>query len=215
MYKTYNNYAVSLFLLATALSPAALAQPTATYCATDVQKLKIAEAVNAREGAPTVIYARNLEMPEQTVVSGLPDTVRAYGVDMTPERVKEIWASVDEWGGETFTHVIFTMGGDHVADFPSLVPVMQPLDDSGFIDIYADEGRGVHGHVLLERVNAVYAAELHGRDAVTRMVSLYNKDGGLIVGMYASIAGKEFDQRAVDGFENTFAKLQEYPAACE
>lgn len=199
----------------TALNSAAFAQTPDALCAGSEAKARIAEAVTARRGAPPVIYARNLDLPEAMVMSGLPDRVKAYGVEATPERVKEIWASIDAWGEETFTHIVLTMGGDHVADFPSLVPITQPDDGSGFIDIYADGGDGVHGHIFLDFVKAVYAAELAGPDGVTRTVSFYNKDGGLIAGMYPSIAGKGFDQKAVDGFDRTVRKLKDYAPLCE
>lgn len=205
--------AALLSVVALQVSPA-MAQPAAGFCATEEQKSQIADAFAAREGVPTMIYARNTGLPELTVASGLPASVKSYGAEATPDRVKEVWASIDSWGGEASTHVVFTMGGDHVADFPSLIPLTQPDDGSGFIDIYADNGDGVHGHVFLDLVKAIYAAELPGPTGVTRMVSLYNEDGSLIVAIYPSIGAKPFDQRAIDGFNRTFEQLKEYAPHC-
>lgn len=213
--KIFRNAIKAGATIAVSMYGAAMAQPVTTYCAADADRQKIAETVSARPGVPTVIYARTMDARELTVVSGLPESAFAVGVEATPERVKEIWSSIDDWGAETSTHIVFTMGGDHVADFTSLVPITQPDDGSGFIDIYADNGDGVHGHVFLDLVKAVYAAELPGPGGVTRMVSFYNEEGRLIFGVYPTIGAKPFDQRAVDGFDRTFEMLKSYAPLCE
>jgi len=170
---------------------------------------------NSRPGVPMPIPARQFNVPETLIVSALPAD-QFVGTPGEPERVREIWHSIDAWGEDTPVRLVFAVDGAHTFNFPSLVPFTQPDDDSGFQDIYADGGAGVHGHLFRPLVKAVYAAQIpKGDGTFTRTISFYNGDGGLILGVYASEPGKDANADAVAGFESTWALLETMPRICQ
>ena len=189
---------------------------TVANCADKGDAKDVVEYYANNPGAPTTIPARALDIPELHVVTGLPSTNRT-GTSVTPDMVKDIWTTIDDWGETTKVNLIFTMGGQHVTDFPSLVPVRQEDLFDGWIDIYADNGDGVHGHLWLKRITAVHAFDIDGIDDNTRTrgVMFFAPEGFLTIGVYASITGKAFDQKAVDGFQRTWDFLAAQTQVCK
>ncbi len=168
-----------------------------------------------RPGAVLPIPGRKLNMVESKIASGLLAD-NAVGVEGTPERLAEIWRSVDAWGEETNVRLVLSIDGWHPFDFPSKTPVTQAKHNQGFYDVYADGGAGVHIHLKPEDVSLIYAADLPVADgSSTRSVNLYDTDGRLILGVYASKAGKaDFDEAAVTGFSATWDLIAGMPRAC-
>lgn len=200
-------------------SPGALAELNGwvetELCASSKEADRVRAFYEEFVGAPTPIPGRRLDMPEARVVTALP-AENSIGALTTPEQVKDIWTTIDEWGEETFVHLVFTMGGQHVYDFPSLVPVRQEDLQDGWLDIYADNGDGVHGHLWLEPIRSVHAIDIPGPDDDrTRAINFYTLDGNLAIGVYASISTKDFDQAAVDGFAKTREFIASLPKACD
>lgn len=184
-------------------------------CASAMTAKKVQATYQKLTGAPLAVVSRVAGVPEVQVATGLPKESRV-AIKATPDIVKKLWAGIDAWGRETNVRVVFTMGGEHVLDFPSMVPTTQVDLDDGWIDIYADEGRGVHGHLWLDRIHSIHAVDIPGRDAVrTRTISFYGVDGKLIMGLYASISTKKFDPAAVDGFARTRAEIAAMPQICD
>ncbi len=158
--------------------------------------------------------AQDLNIPELNVATAAPDS-RRVAAKVTAEQVKDIWTSIDGWGAKTAVRLLFTMGGKQLMDFPSLVPTRQADLQDGWLDIYADDGAGVHGHLWLGRVDTVHAVDLAGSDGErTRAISFYAPEGHLIMGVYASIAGEDFDSKAVKGFERTRKAIAALPQLC-
>lgn len=204
---------------ATLISSSALAELnpiTATNtCAGPAIQKKVSDFYLGKgKGAPLVIAGRTLKLPEALVASAL-ESDQHIGVLASAERVKNIWTSIDQWGEETHVRLVFTMGGSHVFDFPSKVPMRQEDLDDGWLDIFADQGEGVHGHLWLEQIKTVHAINLPGADDTpTRAISFYAADGTLIIGVYASISKKPYDKAVDPGFEKTWALLKTLPKAC-
>lgn len=183
-------------------------------CASARDASRVREAYEQRPGAPMPVPSRQLDLPEVQVTTGLPES-NSIGVLTTPEMVKEIWSSIDAWGAETEVHLVFTMGGQHVLDFPSLVPMRQEDLDDGWLDIYADNGDGVHGHLWLAPIRSVHAVDIPATgDKRTRAVNFYTPDGNLAIGVYASMGSKPFDRAAVEGFAGTWRLIESMPRAC-
>ena len=184
-------------------------------CASNTDAKRIAKYFAGRPGAPTPKLSRDLGIPELHVVTGLPKESRV-SVKSTPELVREIWSSIDAWGEQTAVHLVFTMGGAHVFDFPSLVPVRQKDINDGWLNVYANRGDGVHGHLWLDHITTVHAIDVPGSDDTrTRGVLFFLPKGDLAIGVYASNATKEFDPKAVDGFERTWELLKAKPQICK
>lgn len=184
-------------------------------CATPEQTAAVSDIYKTIPGAPPLIAARRLNLDELKVLDGMQGLFpEVHGIKLTPELTREIYSTIENWGADSEIHMIFSMGGSHVADIPSNVPVRQPDDGSGFIDIYADDGDGVHGHIFLDFVKYAYAAKVPREDGDTRMISFYDENGKMVSGFYASLAGKPFDQDAVNGWDKTYTRLKSIPSLC-
>ena len=171
---------------------------------------------DVRPGGPPPAAARLFRMREATLVSALhPD--HAYGVRSNRLFFEEVWKSVDAWGADTRIGLVFTAGGMHVWNFPSTVPQTQSTSTPIWYDMYADAGKGVHGHITPQEVDQIWALQLPTKEAgkFTRILGFYGKDGHLIVGLYVSEGVKAFDPKAVEGFERTRELLKARPRICQ
>lgn len=168
-----------------------------------------------RPGAPLPIVSRHLNVPELVIASGLPAS-ESIGTPGSTQATRAVWDSIDAWGASTSVKLVFTSGGKHAFAFPSLVPITQPDDGKGFLDIYADGGKGVHAHIQLAHVQAIYATDIPGKEEGkrTRAVSFFGADGQLILGVYASIATESFDPAAARGFAKTWDLVKSMPRVC-
>ena len=205
--------AFALAVPGSALAELNVGEPV-TNCAGKSVAKKVAAFYAERPGAPSPIPARALGIPELHVVTALPGENRT-GVKATEQLLEDLWVTIDAWGEDTRVNLVFTMGGQHVLDFPSLVPIRQEDLDDGWIDAYADRGDGVHGHLWMDRVTSVHAIDIEGTDDTrTRGVLFFAPEGDLAMGVYASVAGKAFDQNAVDGFGGTWDFLASGEQVC-
>jgi len=203
-------------LLLTAIACTAVPAQAAPPCASADEAATIRHYYDKiRPGAPPPVPGRLYRMKEATVVSALP-AERAYGVRSSPLLFDRLWKSVDAWGAETQVGLVFTSGGHHAWNFPSKVPITQASTSAAMYDMYADGGNGVHGHITQSDVDSIWALELPGAKAgeFTRILAFYDADGDLILGIYVSAAGKDFDARALQGFERTKVLLQAEPRIC-
>ena len=206
-------------LLGCLLAPAqALAQlndwEPVELCASAEDSKRVRDYYEDSVGAPMPIPSRRLKLPEVQVTTALPRE-KSIGTRTTPEDVKKIWSSIDEWGEDTRVRLVFTLGGQHIHDFPSLVPVRQEDLDDGWLDVYADDGQGVHGHLWLDPIRSVHAVDIPARDNHrTRTINFYSADGNLVIGVYASLSHREFDPAAAEGFKRTWDLIASMPRAC-
>jgi len=200
-------------LLLSALCAPAFAQD---HCATpDDAKVIRDYYANVRPGAPPPAVGRLFRMPEVSVVSALEPS-QAYGVRSNRLFFDEVWKSVDSWGADTKIGIVFTSGGMHAWNFPSHVPQTRDSTTPIWYDMYADDGAGVHGHITPQEVDQIWALQIPTvrADRFTRILGFYGKDGNLIVGLYVSENVKDFDPKAVAGFERTRELLKTRPRIC-
>jgi putative heme iron utilization protein len=206
---------ISIGILALAGQPALAADPS--HCATSAQSAAVVKYfTETRPGAPLPIPGRVLAVKEAIVASGLPRT-QSWGIASTPDIFRRIWRSIDAWGARTQVALVFTGGGSHAWNFPSLVPITQPDRANGMYDMNADDGHGVHGHITMADVASAWAVELPRKDGPTRAIVFYDKRGELILGVYASIAGagpEKNDDKAIPGFEKTRDLIRSLPGIC-
>lgn len=186
-------------------------------CATEGQKAEVRSYyADQRPGVPLAVASRHFDYPELVIASGLP-AEQSFGTAATPETTRKIWDSIDAWGAKTEVRLVLTPNSEHAFAFPSLVPVTQPDEGDGYLDVYADEGRGVHSHIQLDRVAAIFASDIpvdmSGKR--TQAISLFGHDGDLILGVYATIRGEEYEGDAVAGFERTRDLIGSMPRICE
>lgn len=202
-----------LLLLALGLAGHAEAQD---LCATpDDARVIQHYYADIRPGGPPPAAARLFRMKEATVASAFHSD-HAYGVRSNRRFFEEVWKSVDGWGEDTRIGLVFTSGGMHAWNFPSSVPVTQASSSPIWYDMYADGGDGVHGHITPQEVEQIWALQLPTTqpDRFTRILAFYGKDGHLIVGLYVSEGVKDFDPKAVEGFERTRELLRTHPRIC-
>jgi len=183
-------------------------------CASKSVSAKVQKTYKSVVGAPLPVVSRMAKVPEVQVATGLPSENR-LSILASSDIVKKLWKDIDAWGRDTMVRTVYTMGGDHVLDFPTKIPQTQADLDDGWLDIYADDGKGVHGHLWIDSIHSIHLVDIPGSDDVrTRTISFYSNDGKLLMGLYASITIKEFDQAAIDGFEKTRAFIAALPQIC-
>lgn len=170
---------------------------------------------DVRPAAPPPAVGRLFRMKETAVVSAI-DPAHAWGVRSDPVFFEQVWKSIDGWGADTKIGLVFTSGGLHAWNFPSTVPQTWETTDQLFYDMYADKGAGVHGHITQYDVDQIWALQLPTKEEgkFTRILSFYNTQGDLIVGLYVSEGTKAFDPKAVAGFERTRELLKTRPRTC-
>ncbi|MGJ4728911.1 ChuX/HutX family heme-like substrate-binding protein [Luteimonas sp. SDU101] len=199
-----------------AAAAAASAHAADTCASADDARVVQDYYANVRPGAPPPPVSRLFRMQESRVVSGLK-AEEAYGVRSDRVFFDQVWKSVDSWGKDTRIGLVFTSGGMHAWNFPSTVPQTQASTSPIWYDMYADDGAGVHGHITPQEVDQIWALQLPTKQAgkFTRILGFYGKDGHLIVGLYVSEGVKDFDPRAVAGFERTRELLKTRPRICQ
>lgn len=212
-----NTRSVPLLAIAGLLASAATAADAPqSMCASPIDAQRVRTYYSKfRPGVPLPVPSRFLDVPEVIVASGLTPG-QGVGVAGTPQLAKDIWKSIDAWGAKTAVKLVLTSGGKHGFAFPSLVPITQPDDGSGMLDVYADGGKGVHAHIQTARVKAIFATDVPGKepDKRTRAISYFGEDGELILGVYASIAPETADPQAIAGFERTWALISSMTQLC-
>jgi putative heme iron utilization protein len=147
------------------------------------------------------------------VASGL---AKGQFIAVSGSQVRDAWKTIDEWGAQTRVKLVFADGG-HSFAFPSLVPVIQPDDAADeFLDVYADDGRGIHSHIKVPEVGMVVAVDMPTKSPEhrTRAIGLYGHNGKLIVAVYASLNVEEPDDKAVAGFAKSWAAFSTMPQIC-
>ncbi len=201
--------------LLTAMTLAGHARAQDTCASADDAKVIQHYYAEVRPAAPPPAVGRLFRMEETRVVSALKPEY-AYGVRSNRLFFDEVWKSVDAWGADTRIGIVFTSGGMHVWNFPSKVPQTQSTSTPIWYDMYADEGKGVHGHITPQEVDQIWALQLPTKEAgkFTRILGFYDKQGDLIVGLYVSEGVKDFDPKAVEGFERTRELLKKQPRLC-
>lgn len=186
-------------------------------CASTEQSSNIRDYyAKSRPGVPLPVPSRFFNVTEFTVASALP-AENSLGVTATPEITREIWRSIEAWGATTKVTLVVSPNSKHAFAFPSLVPMTQAGAKDGYMDVYADDGRGVHSHVQLDYVAAIYATDMPtgNPEFRTRGISFFGPNGDLILGVYPSIKEDAFDQKAVDGFGKTWDLIKGMPRLCD
>ncbi|PZU51254.1 MAG: hypothetical protein DI568_01250 [Sphingomonas sp.] len=185
-------------------------------CATTEQARNIRDYYSSmRPGVPLPVPSRYFNVTEFVVASALPPE-QALGASATPEIVKQIWATIEGWGAATKVTLVLSPNSRHAFAFPSLVPTTQPNPKSGYMDVYADDGRGVHSHIQLDQVAAIYATDVPAKNPAsrTRGISFFGPNGDLVLGVYASINQDSFDAKAVEGFARSWSAIADLPRLC-
>jgi putative heme iron utilization protein len=183
-------------------------------CSTAPVKKKVQDFyAKTRPGVPLSVASRSLAVPESQVASGL---AKGQFIAVSGSQVRDAWKTIDDWGAQARVKLVFADGG-HSFAFPSLVPLTQPDDASDeFLDVYADEGRGIHSHIKVPEVGAVVAVDMPTKSPQhrTRAIGLYGHNGKLIVAVYASLNLEEPDEKAVSGFAKSWAAFSAMPQMC-
>ena len=198
--------------------PASRASDTSLpACATEAEKELVREEAKRFPGAPVAIGARFLNLPEFTVASGLPKEA-SIGAWITGDAVTELWKSIDGWGKDTMVRMVISPQSEHAFSLYGKTPMSSIEDaDPGYLNAYSDDGRGIHAHLQLDKIAAVYATDLPADDPTrrTRGINFYDHLGHNVIGIYASIMRYDPDPAAIEGFERTRAVIAAMPQACQ
>ncbi|MBL4639537.1 MAG: hypothetical protein JKY57_03295 [Kordiimonadaceae bacterium] len=205
--------AVALCLSGVASSGAFAAN---VQCADQTDKTRITQYLKTVEaGAPLPVLARDMSILETRIASGLP-AGQSVGTVATDETITTVWKTIEKWGRSTRVWLVFSINGTHTFNFPSTVPMRQADDGDGFHDVYADGNTGVHAHLLRPEISSIFAAKLpSAEDGIfARSVNFYDDNGGLIIGIYASMADGKGEPAGITGFADTWDAIAEMPQVC-
>lgn len=186
-----------------------------TACATNAQKAAVLKMQGEYPGDPVAIVGRDLKVPEMVAASGFgPEG--AVGARITGNEAAQFWQSIDGWGADTKVWVVLSPASEHAFIVHGKVPVTQPNPDPGYLDVYADKGDGIHSHIQLSKVAAVFATDIPTDDPAfrTRGINFYDQKGNNIVGIYASLKKYTPDPIAIAGFERTRELIRTLPRIC-
>ncbi|MFC3712976.1 ChuX/HutX family heme-like substrate-binding protein [Sphingoaurantiacus capsulatus] len=207
---------IARLLTAAALLAVLPTAAQAAVCATPEQVKNIRGYYEKlRPGVPLPVPSRYFNVPESVIPSALP-TDQAVGTAVMPEIADQVWKSIDAWGPRTQVSLVFAPNSKNSFAIPSLVPITQNDSSDGYLDVYADDGKGIHSHIQIADVAHIYAHDIPNGDNKnrTRGVSFYGQTGDLIMGVYASIKADPFDPKAVEGFGRTWNLLKAMKRPC-
>lgn len=181
----------------------------------EVQQIIRGEYLVRWPGDPMPIAARELGLSDFTVTSALPAEM-ASGALIDSQQLTTVWESINEWGADTDVELVFSPSSEHAFVLKSKVPMIMDDPDPGYLDVYADEGRGVHSHIQMSKIVAVYVSTMptESPDHFTRAIEFYDDSGVSIIGVYASIKTNDYDPKAVSGFEKTRNLIESWPSIC-
>lgn len=203
-------------LAAAAFLALPLSAANAAVCATPEQTKNIRGYYEKlRPGVPLPVPSRYFNVAESVIPSALPAD-QAVGTVSTPEIADQVWKSIDAWGPKTQVSLVFAPNSKNSFAVPSLVPITQNDSTDGYLDVYADDGKGIHSHIQIADIAHIYAHDIPNGDGKnrTRGVSFYGRTGDLIMGVYASIKADPFDAKAVEGFGRTWTLLKGMQRPC-
>ncbi|RYY29392.1 MAG: hypothetical protein EOP62_00700 [Sphingomonadales bacterium] len=192
------------------------AQAGDKLCATPEQTKNIRNYYEKmRPGVPLPVPSRYFNVAEAIIPSALPDT-EAVGTASTAAIADQVWKSIESWGAQTSVSLVFAPNSKNSFSVTSLVPIDQNNSADGYLDVYADGGKGIHSHIQIANIAAIYAHDLPNGDGKnrTRGISFYGPTGDLIIGVYASIKADPFDPKAAEGFARTWDLLKGMKRPC-
>ena len=201
--------------LAGLMPAAAQAAPTTLPCASAEQARLVREFYGTRPGVPLPVPSRRFDISELTAASAIAPE-QSIGIAAPAQITRQIWKSIEAWGASTRVKLVLAPGGKHAYALDSLVPINLSGDTDPYIDANADEGRGIHTHIQVSQVAAIFATDIPTADPAfrTRAISLFGADGHLILGVYASIKQEAFDPLAIEGFDKSWRLIRSMPRIC-
>jgi putative heme iron utilization protein len=195
-----------LICVVSVLSGMATAGAAEPQCATPDQTTVVRSAFAKPTPPAPFAAARDLKMPEATVVSALPPA-QAYGVDAT--HFQTVWKSLESWEKSVF---VVMMGG-HVFETYGKVFAGEPSKRSNFFNLHGD-GAGMSGHLRPDLLSAIYVLSIPGKESVMRGVMFYDLQGNAAFGVYVPGEGSKPSDALVAQFEATAAEIRALPARC-
>jgi len=190
----------------TALSGTSKASANEPLCATPAQMTAVASAFARPTPPAPFAAARELQLPEATVVSALPNS-QAYGVDAT--HFQTVWKSLESWSKSVF---VVMMGG-HVFETYGRVFAGEPSKRSKFFNLHG-EGAGMSGHLRPDLLSSIYVLSIPGKESVMRGVMFYDLQGNAAFGVYVPGEGEKPSEALISQFEATAAEIRALPARC-
>jgi putative heme iron utilization protein len=176
------------------------------FCATPDQASQIRAFYKDNPGTMPVIAARRLNLPEATVVSGLPADQSA---GIKGEAFMEVWGAMNQWKEATF----LIMKGENVFEVASSVGTATPSKTSKYTNIAYEQP--LRGHLRPDLYTSIYAVALPGKEgAVPRGVLFYDASGASVFGAFISGDGPPPPASELAKFDAVMALVKSKPALC-
>lgn len=197
-------------LLATAvLATATVTLPAtaADFCASPEQAARIQAFYAENPGVMPVIAARNLDLPEATVVSGLAENQAASAAG---DAFADIWAAMTTWQEATF----LIMKGANVFEIKSGIAPGKPSASSDYYNIAYEQP--LRGHLRPDLYSSIYAIDMPGETAeeTNRGVIVYGPDGASVFGAFFSGDGPDPAAAEIKKFETVMDIIRTHTSVC-
>ncbi|MCC7258209.1 MAG: hypothetical protein IT486_07535 [Gammaproteobacteria bacterium] len=184
----------------------ASAQAATGFCATPEQAARVQAFYRDNPGTMPVIAARRLDLPEATVVSGLP---AEQSVGIAGAAFMDIWGAMRQWQAATF----LIMKGENVFEVVSPVGTATPSKTSKYTNIAYEQP--LRGHLRPDLYASIYAVALPGRNgAIPRGVLFYDASGASVFGAFISSDGPPPPASEIAKFDAVMALVKSRSPVC-
>lgn len=204
----------SLILGAVAIATALLAPLTtaqaASLCATPKQASDIQTEYAKHPGVPPFEIAKVMSLPEETVITGLPDTQNVGTSD--GRAFAKIWESLAEWERPT---VAILLPNDNIVEVVG--PIGTVLNENeGTVKIESLR-MGVGGHFHLSSIAAIHSVAIPRNNKETLYGTIFlAADGRSIISVYSMKAAKPalIQFLSPDAYQKTRDMISTLPRHC-
>lgn len=202
--KYWSVLRVAMLTLSIAAPGAAVyAQST---CATPEQANKIQAFYKDKPGTMPVIAARQLDLPEAVVASGLGSEQVAA---TTGAAFDDVWDAMTQWKQAIF----LITKGPNVFEVVSPVAAATASITSQYTNIAYDHP--LRGHLRPDLYTSIYAVSLPGKDgAMVRGVLFYDASGASVFGAFISGEGPAPTRTDLKNFGALMALIRSRPPVC-
>lgn len=195
--------AIVLTLSAAGFGTAALAQ---SMCATPEQAKRIQAFYKDKPATMPVIAARQLDLPEALVASGLATDQMA---GTTGAAFTDVWAAMMQW-----KQAVFLITKDqNIFEILSPVAAATPSKTSQYTNVAYDHP--LRGHLRPDLYTSIYVVALPGKDGVVaRGVLFYDANGASVFGAFVSGEGPAPTTSDLANFDALMALVKSRPPVC-
>lgn len=192
-------------LLVLAAPPAALAADAPSLCATPAQAAPVRELYARAPVPPPFLAAPKLGVPAAIVLSALP---AEQSVGTSGAAFIDVWESLQAWDRS----LTLVLKAGQVFEIHGRIPKGEPSKVSTLYNLEYPEA-GLGGHLRPDRIAAIYAVSLQGREGPMRGVMFLDPAGDDAFSVFLP-ESRQPTAAELAQFEKTRALIESRARAC-